>query len=183
MKIIKKEILFEGKFIRVVAKHFETKDGKRGVWEMVEKKIPQSRAVIIFALTSDREVVLERIYRVPLEAYVLEPPAGICDKEGESDEETAQRELLEETGYKAEKIIKVFTCTGDMSLSDMELVYFFAPDVEYTGQKDHDDAEEIELVTMPIDKLVDIAINPPPETKIAFDLLSILPILEKKGLI
>lgn len=183
MKILKKETVFEGKFIRVVAKHFETEKGKKGVWEMVERKLPRKRAVVIFALTKQKEVVLERIYRVPLETYVLEPPAGICDKEGESDEETARRELLEETGYKAEKLVKVFTCTDNMALTDMELVYFFAPDVEFSGGQATDDAEEIEVVKVPLEKLIDTALNPPANTKIAFDLLSILPILQKKGLI
>lgn len=183
MKVIKKEIVFEGRFIKVVVKHFETKEGRRGTWEMVERKIAKKRAVVIFALTKQREVVLERIYRVPLESYVLESPAGLCDKEGESDVETARRELLEETGYKADKLIKIFTSTGDMALNDSELVYFFAPDVEYTGQANNDDAEEIEVIKVPVEKLVDTALNPPPDTKIAFDLLSILPILEKKGLI
>jgi len=184
MKIIKKETVFEGKFIRVIAKYFENKDGRKGVWEMVERKIPQKKAVVIFALTKEKEVVLERIYRIPLDAYVLENPAGLCDKEGESDEEAARRELLEETGYKADKMIKVFETTGNMALTNTRLIYFFAPDVEFVGVPlTRDDAEEIEVIKVPIKKLIDVAMNPPDNTEIAYDLLSVVPVLQKKGLI
>jgi len=184
MKIFKKEIVFEGEFIRVIAKHFETKEGKKGVWEMVERKIPQQKAVVIFALTKEKDVVLERIYRIPLEAYVLETPAGLCDKEGESDENAARRELLEETGYKAETMIKVFETTGNMALTNTHLIYFFAPDVEFVGvPEDGDDAEEIEVIKVPIEKLIDFALDPPKDTLIAYDLLSVVPILQQKGLI
>lgn len=184
MKILKKEVVFEGKFIRVIVKHFENKDGKKGIWEMVERKIPQKKAVIIFALTKDKEVVLERIYRIPLEAYVLETPAGLCDKKGESDVNTARRELLEETGYKAKTMIKVFETTGNMALTNTKLIYFFAPDVEFVGvPENRDDAEEIEVIMVPLEKLIDFALNPPKDTLIAYDLLSVVPILQKKGLI
>ena len=57
MKILKKEIVFEGKFIRVIAKHFENEKGKKGIWEMVERKIPQKKAVVIFALTKKKRVI------------------------------------------------------------------------------------------------------------------------------
>lgn len=184
MRIIKRETVFEGEFIRVIAKHFETKEGKKGIWEMVERKIPQKKAVIIFALTKEKEVVLERVYRIPLEAYVLENPAGLCDKEGESDEEAARRELLEETGYKAKKMIKVFETTGNMALTNTRLIYFFAPDVEFVGMSEQgDDAEEIEVIKVPVQKLVDIAMSPPDNTEISYDLLSVVPVLQKKGFI
>ncbi len=70
-----------------------------------------------------------------------------------------------------------------MSLIDEEIIYFFAPDVEFIGKTNTDDAEEIEVIKVPIQKLVDIALNPPSGVKIAFDLLPLLPVLQKKNLI
>ena len=129
------------------------------------------------------EVILEKNYRIPFEWYVLELPAGLCDKENETEGEVAKRELLEETGYEAKKLIRVFCSTGDMALTDTEMVYFFAPDVEFIGNGNRDDSEEIEVVKVPLEKLVDTALNPPQGIKISFDLLSVLPVLRKKGLV
>ena len=66
MKRTKRETVYKGKFIKIVDKHFETEDGKKGIWETVERNMPQKKAVVIFALTKDKEVILEKIYRIPL---------------------------------------------------------------------------------------------------------------------
>jgi len=180
MKIVKRETVFKGKFLKVTAKHFENDEGKKGVWECVEKK---KKAVIIFALTKQKEVILAKTYRFPVEGYVLELPAGLCDKQGETEKQTAKRELREETGYEAKEIFPIFKTTGDMSLTDMDLIYFFAPDIEFKGKTATDDAEDIEVVKVPVDKLVDTALNPPKGLKICFTLLSSVPVLRSKGLI
>lgn len=180
MKIVKRETLFQGKYLKVIAKHFENEEGKKGVWECVEKR---KKAVIIFALTKEKEVVLAKTYRFPVEGYVLELPAGLCDKKGETELETAKRELREETGYEAKEIFPVLKTTGDMSLTDMDLIYFFAPGVEFKGKIKTDDAEDIEVVRVPVEKLVSLAVSPPKGVKICFTLLSSVPVLRKKGLI
>lgn len=63
----------------------------------------------------DREVVLVRQFRTSLGRSLLEIPAGICDVDGESPEETARRELLEEAGYETghlELLIELDTAPG-----------------------------------------------------------------------
>jgi ADP-ribose pyrophosphatase len=93
-----KEILAEGKFLRLV---------KQGSWEFAERN-NASGAVVIVAITSQGKLLLTEQYRVPVQAAVIELPAGLVgDIPGEEDEAwatAAQRELLEETGYMAKKI-------------------------------------------------------------------------------
>lgn len=57
-------------------------------------------AAVILARDEDRRVLLVRQYRLPPRRRLLELPAGRCDA-GESPLAAAQRELAEETGYRA----------------------------------------------------------------------------------
>ena len=56
--------------------------------------------VSILAITDDQHVLCVRQYRPAVERYTLELPSGLIDP-GESPEQSALRELLEETGYQA----------------------------------------------------------------------------------
>ncbi len=59
-------------------------------------------AVVIVAI-KDNEVLVERQYRPIIGRWIYELPAGTIE-EGEDPSRTAERELLEETGYRANKI-------------------------------------------------------------------------------
>jgi ADP-ribose pyrophosphatase len=183
MEILNREVIFNGKFVRIVKKTFKTKTGKEGVWEVVERVRLQKRIVIIFALTKDKQVVLEKNYRVPLEAQAIELPAGITDKEGESEADADKRELFEETGYVAKEVIEVFSSVGSPGLTNSEYVYFFAPDIEYVGKHIGDDEEEIEVFTVALEKLVDFVLESSQDFKIDDKILNILPVLKHKQLI
>lgn len=61
-------------------------------------RLPDYAAILAF--TEDDRIVCVRQYRPAVERYTLEFPAGLIDP-GESPEESARRELLEETGYAA----------------------------------------------------------------------------------
>ncbi|MDP3723944.1 MAG: NUDIX hydrolase [Candidatus Omnitrophota bacterium] len=92
-------VMSEGKFVRLLIK---------GGWEYVER--PNcTGAVIIIALTRDGKLLFTEQERIPVGRPVIEFPAGLVgDRRGEEAEalETAAiRELLEETGYKAQRIL------------------------------------------------------------------------------
>lgn len=57
-------------------------------------------ASLIVALTSENEILLKREYRYACLSEVIECPAGMVNQ-GEEPEQTAKRELLEETGYQS----------------------------------------------------------------------------------
>lgn len=59
--------------------------------------------VNVIAVTDDKKIVMIRQYRHALGQTSFEIPAGVCESDGSSPEENAKRELLEETGYVAEK--------------------------------------------------------------------------------
>jgi len=183
MKIIKTEKVLSGKFLNIFKKVFITRSGQEGIWEYVEYPNPNKRGVIIFALTKNKEVLLEKIFRVPCAEYVIELPAGAADIKTETAAEAAKRELLEETGFLAKKIIPILSAVSLPGLVNLELIYFFAPDVEFVGQQKCDDEEEIEVIKVPLNNLVDFVIEQSKISKVEDDILNILPILQKKKLI
>jgi 8-oxo-dGTP pyrophosphatase MutT (NUDIX family) len=75
-------------------------DGSVGEREVVEA--PDAAAVV--PLADDGMVVLLRQYRHPLGRYLIEIPAGKLDRDGEEARRTAARELVEETGLRAERL-------------------------------------------------------------------------------
>lgn len=90
------QTMWEGRFIRMM---------KQGKWEYAERSRGIEAAVIV-AITDADEVVLVEQYRVPLGRRCLELPAGLVGDvtEGEPLAEAANRELEEETGYRAGSI-------------------------------------------------------------------------------
>ena len=89
------KILFDGKHIQLLA---------RQNWEFAARK-NVTGIVGIIAVTDDRKLLLVEQYRPPVDASVIELPAGLAgDLPNYSGEElvaAAKRELLEETGYEA----------------------------------------------------------------------------------
>jgi ADP-ribose pyrophosphatase len=73
----------------------------RGNWEFVERKTAKE-AVVILAVTEDDRIVLVEQFRQPVQARVIELPAGLIENAG--PEETAKRELEEETGYACDEV-------------------------------------------------------------------------------
>ncbi len=66
----------------------------------------------ILAMTPDQRVIAVRQYRPAVEQFTLELPAGIVEK-GEAPAACAARELLEETGYQADKMEVLGEMTTD----------------------------------------------------------------------
>lgn len=90
------EQVFAGTLLQVRRDVVRLPDGSRGVREYIR----HPGAVAVVALFDDGRVLLERQFRYPHGREFIELPAGKRDA-GESPLGTAQRELLEETGYEA----------------------------------------------------------------------------------
>jgi ADP-ribose pyrophosphatase len=89
-------VLHQGQYLRLC---------RRGRWEYAERTNASS-AVIVVAVTPDDNVLFVEQFRVPIGAPSIEMPAGLVGDHGaaEAMETAAQRELLEETGWHAERV-------------------------------------------------------------------------------
>jgi ADP-ribose pyrophosphatase len=93
------KIVFEGDHLYV-----KERDG----WQYVERRKARE-AVAVLAETEGGEIVLTEQRRKPLDARVIDFPAGLVGDEDANTtaEETAKKELEEETGYTCDSVERI----------------------------------------------------------------------------
>ncbi len=108
MKFLAIEKKLDGEFIHRYDLTYETADGGRKVYEMISRNgdirgmkelnpgVPDA-VVLIMHDAAGEKVLLNKEFRLATGAWVYNFPAGLID-EGEKPEESAKRELWEETG-------------------------------------------------------------------------------------
>ena len=109
----------------------------------------ESDGVRVFALTSDKNVIAIREYQHAVDEVILQLPTGGI-KKGESHEEAATRELLEETGYKAERLISLGESYSLPRSSPTREYSFLALGCEQVKDQNLDSNEQIEIVETPL---------------------------------
>jgi ADP-ribose pyrophosphatase len=94
-------------------------------WEFVERR-NATGVVAIVAVTDPGELVLTEQFRKPVQASVIDLPAGLAgdDAATESLADAARRELLEETGFEARRFVRIASAPTSPGLTS-EIVTFF----------------------------------------------------------
>jgi ADP-ribose pyrophosphatase len=137
------ETLFNGRWLRLK---------RRGTWEYAERANPGG-AVIVVAVTAGDEVVFVEQYRVPIMARTIEMPAGLIgDLHGHDHEDavaSAQRELEEETGYRAERIEFVMEGPSSAGMSNEMVTFVRAFGLTKVGAGGGDEGENITVHLVP----------------------------------
>jgi ADP-ribose pyrophosphatase len=110
-------------------------------------------AVLVVPMHADGRLIVERQFRYPLNRVLVEFPAGKIDP-GEPPLAAAQRELLEEAGYTAERWTHVGRIHPVVGYSSEVIEIFVAEDLLHVGrQLDH--GEFLDLDTMTVDAMLD----------------------------
>lgn len=109
--------------------------------------------VQVLPITPEDQVVMVRQYRHGCGQVLLELPGGLIDKDDGNPEESAQRELLEETGYAAEELVLVTkTYPQPAVLSNTGLTYL-ARNAKKIAEPQPDAAEDIEICLVNLEKI------------------------------
>lgn len=175
----KDEEMWKGRFLRVIKRPFTNiESGKSGHWELIKREV-HGRIVAVMAVTPEKEVILVKIFRVPLKQYVLECAAGLPDRPGESEVELAARELLEETGYQCDKLEEVISGPLNGGLINDILVFFLGTGARKVAETDHENAEDIEVIKIPYAELEHYLRNPPDGMLVDLKIWALLPFLAK----
>ncbi len=96
---IQSKLIHEGKFISVRRDEIDYPNGIHKTWDIVL----HPGAVAVVPITDEGDLILVRQWRRAIGQITLEIPAGVIDP-GEKPEISAQRELQEEIGKKADSL-------------------------------------------------------------------------------
>jgi ADP-ribose pyrophosphatase len=130
------EVVWAGKWLRMM---------RRGRWEYAERTNAQGMAVIVIAATPEAKLLFVEQSRVPLQCKTIEMPAGLVgdiDSE-ESLELAAQRELLEETGWRAGRMDYLMTGPSSAGMSTELVAFVRARELERVHSGGGDETEDI----------------------------------------
>lgn len=178
----KKDIIAQGRFLRFVAHEYFDRFGALKRWESVERA-GDANIVMLFPMTKEKKVILIKQYRFPVGREVIEMPAGILDRPGESLIDAARRELMEETGYRAGKLHHFLTGVFDSGVVGDLANVFFASDCVKESEPQPEASEQIEVLTIPLAGLVNFVTNPPGGVPVDIKIPAIYAILKERKLV
>ena len=96
--LLEEHLLYQGSWTKLVEFSYEDEEKHIRKWEGLHRKNNAEAVIIIAKMEPSERYIIIRQFRPPTNSYLLEFPAGLVDK-GETLEQAAIRELLEETGY------------------------------------------------------------------------------------
>jgi ADP-ribose pyrophosphatase len=140
------ERIYEG---RVVNLRVDEVDARLGGTRKVEV-VEHVGGVCVIAQPTPREIVLVRQHRHAVDEDLWEVPAGMIER-GEAPILTAERELIEETGYRAERLRYLWSIYSTPGFCTERIHYFVAEGLR-EGEAEPEDDEEFVIKTWSIDE-------------------------------
>jgi len=138
--------VYEGRVVNLRVDSIEYRNGYRSDIEVVEHR----GGVAIIAMPAPRSIVLVHQYRPAIGRAMWEVPAGKLEA-GEDPLACATRELIEETGYRAQRLRKLwsfYTAPGFCT----ELLHLFVAEGLKPGESNPEESEQIEVRSFDIDE-------------------------------
>jgi ADP-ribose pyrophosphatase len=133
------EVKYRGKIVKVEVDTVTLATGRNVIREVIK----HPGGVVAVPVLEDGSLLLIRQFRYPLQKYILEFPAGKLDS-GQTPLETIQRELEEETGYRADRMRFLTAFYTTPGFCDEIIHCFLATGLTQIGQR----LEEGEHITV-----------------------------------
>jgi ADP-ribose pyrophosphatase len=150
MILIEKQVIYDGRKVRLEVHHLEDDAGKR-----VQKEVViHPGAVVILPFLDEQTIVMIRNKRYAVNDVLTELPAGTLEK-GEAAMNCAGRELLEETGYLAKRIKPLFSFYSSPGILSEKMHAFAAYDLQKKVAS-LDEGEEIEVESVLLDDAIEM---------------------------
>ncbi|MDV2480780.1 NUDIX hydrolase [Methanoculleus sp. Wushi-C6] len=139
--------IYRGKRLTVEKKEVTLPNGKRK-----ERLVVHPGGAVAILPLEGEDCYLLRQYRFAVDDYIYEAPAGTID-EGEEPDGTAYRELIEETGMKAETFVPKGWIYPSPGYTDERIWLYLATGLSPCSDYSMDDDEVIEVVRVPVTEL------------------------------
>lgn len=152
--------VYRGYIWEVVVGSFRDPAGETFTRDIVRS--PGAVAVVPLIREPDgsHSVVLLRQYRAAFAREIVEVPAGMRDVDGEDPEQTARRELIEETGYDAGSLQLLHRFYPSTGMTDSVLHVYLATDLRHVGRQMHGPEEaHMEVFTVPFADAVGMVVS------------------------
>jgi ADP-ribose pyrophosphatase len=146
-----RRVIYRGRKIDLALQSVVLGDGTRGLREVVVHR----GAVALVPMVDTEHVCLVENQRYAVGKVLLEVPAGTIDR-GEAPEETAVRELAEETGYRAGRMTRVREWFVSPGVLSERMFLFLCEDLE-PGPTGHQPDESLRPVVVPWDEALRMA--------------------------
>ncbi len=147
-RVVKSERVFEGKLLRIDREEVALPQGKHAVLETIRH--PGAAAVLPFL--PDGRVVLIRQYRHAAGGFIVEVPAGKLDA-GEAPERCASREIEEETGWRAGRLVPLGSILTTPGFTD-EVIWLYEAHELVRGEQALESDEVLETLEVPFGQAV-----------------------------
>ncbi len=145
-EVIESAYVFKSPFIKIRRDRCLLPDGRL---YLVDKE----DFSMVVALTPRRDLILVKQYKHGAGDVIYELPAGFVDP-GETPMDSARRELLDETGYRAEEWEHLGSFLVIPGFINMRGHFFLARDVVQVGGGRPDEYEDIEVELVPFDEVL-----------------------------
>jgi len=147
--ILQRKLVAESRLFKVESLHLKFSNGNERIYE---RMLSGGRgAVMIVPVTDAGELLLIREYAAGTHSYELGFPKGLIDP-GETPMEAANRELMEEVGYGAERWHHLIDLQLAPSYFGSNMTVLMAYDL-YEEQRQGDEPEPLEVITWPLGEI------------------------------
>ena len=152
-KLIEKQIdsenVFKGHLLDVYSDNILLPNGNTSVREYIK----HVGAACVVPVDEDGSIIIEKQFRYPFDRVLTEIPAGKLDSKAEPHLEAAMRELREETGYTAEKMVYLGEFYPTCAYSD-EVIHMYLATGLTKGEQSLDEDEFVGIEKMPLEEAV-----------------------------
>lgn len=145
---------YNNNWITVTEHQVINPSGGKGIYGEVHFK---NIAIGVLPLDEEQNTWLVGQYRFPLKAYSWEIPEG-GGPLGSDPELSAKRELVEETGLVANKLIEIQRMYLSNSVSDELAIIYLAQDLTQ-GEAEPEETEELQIIKVPFSKAYQMVVD------------------------
>jgi ADP-ribose pyrophosphatase len=146
-------VLFESPWLRLRQDDVTLPAGE----EITYTYVDHAGYVVVVPVLDDGRVVMERIHRYPVGRSLLECPSGGLD--GQDVQVAAHRELEEETGYRAGRVVPIGGFYGSTGISNERFHVCLATELSADGSIEREATEQIEIELHPLADLRERALR------------------------